>query len=168
MNKKSSKNITGAIICLIGLLCVSATPLAAPGQGAPIDVSGTTTFIPANTIKPGACAFDVLWTYINGKAKLIQFSDTRFIVTSPALETEVKNLSNSNTVDLSVTGAFHVTVKDNGDIVYIVTGRNLLGDPEAGMVLAIGTFSFIFDSKGNLKQPLIGQGTLTNVCELIS
>ena len=79
----------------------------------------------------------------------------------------MKNLSNSNTVDLSVTGAFHITVKDNGDIVYIVTGRNLLGDPDAGMVLAIGTFSFAFNSGGTLIQPLTGQGQLIDVCKLI-
>jgi hypothetical protein len=51
--------------------------------------------------------------------------------------------------------------------VTVVTGRNLLGDPEAGFVLAIGNFSFVFDAGGNLIQPLAGKGTLTNICELI-
>ena len=68
---------------------------------------------------------------------------------------------------LSVTGAFHQSTQD-GNVVTVVTGRNLLGDPEAGMVLAIGTFSFVFDANGNLVQPLSGTGRLIDVCPLIS
>lgn len=47
----------------------------------------------------------------------------------------------------------------------MVTGRNLLTDPFAGVVLAIGNFSYAFDADGNLTQPLKMQGgTLTNLC----
>ena len=73
----------------------------------------------------------------------------------------------TKTVSLVVTGAFHQSTLENGDVVTVVTGRNLLGDPEAGMVLAIGTFSFVFDAGGNLIQPLAGQGKLVDVCDLI-
>jgi hypothetical protein len=38
----------------------------------------------------------------------------------------------------------------------------------AGFVLAIGHFSFVFDSNGNLIQPLTGQGQLIDVCGLIN
>ena len=77
------------------------------------------------------------------------------------------NLFNSHQVTLNVTGAFHQTTEANGDVVTVVTGRNLLGDPEAGFVLAIGNFSFAFDANNNLIQPLAGKGTLTDICGLI-
>jgi hypothetical protein len=51
--------------------------------------------------------------------------------------------------------------------VTVVTGRNVLFDPEAGFVLAIGTFSFAFDPAGNLVQPLSGRGRTIDICKLI-
>jgi hypothetical protein len=53
-------------------------------------------------------------------------------------------------VKLNITGTFHQTTEGDGRIVTVITGRSLLGDPEAGFVLAIGNFSFIFDADGNL------------------
>ena len=49
-----------------------------------------------------------------------------------------------------------------------VTGRNLLGDPEAGFVIAIGNFSYVFNEKGKLVQPLTGEGQLIDVCGFLS
>ena len=69
---------------------------------------------------------------------------------------------------MSITGAFHQSTDQNGNVTTVATGRNLLGDPEAGFVLAIGDFSFVFDSNGNLIQPLTGQGQLIDVCSLIN
>ena len=169
MNKKLSKNITGTITGLIGLLVVSTSPLAAPGinGGKPAEVSGFFD-IPANTVKPGACAFDVRVAF-DGKGKTITLPGNRSISTSPGLNAEVTNLSDpTKTVNLNVTGAFHQTSKSNGDIVTIVTGRNFLTDPLAGVVLAIGTFRFAFDASNNLIEPLNGQGQLINICDLIS
>jgi hypothetical protein len=80
----------------------------------------------------------------------------------------VTNLSDpSKSVTLSATGAFHQSNQD-GNAVTVVTGRNLLGDPVAGMVLAIGVFSYVFDANGNLVQPLAGTGRLIDVCDLIN
>jgi hypothetical protein len=123
--------------------------------------------IPANSIKPGACAFDV-HVSASGRAKAITLSDNRFIFISPELSATVTNLSDpTKSVTLSVTGAFHQSTQ-NGNVVTVVTGRNLLGDPDAGFVLAIGTFSFVFDASGTLVQPLMGRGQLIDVCDLIS
>jgi hypothetical protein len=126
--------------------------------------------VPANSIKPGACAFDVHVVSESGKAKTITLSDNRFIFTSPGLSLTLTNLSDpTKSVTLSVTGAFHQS-QQNGNVVTVATGRNLLGDPDAGFVLAIGTFSFVFDTSvpPNLVQPLMGRGQLINVCDLIS
>jgi hypothetical protein len=70
-------------------------------------------------------------------------------------------------VTLNITGAFHQTTASDGSIVTVTTGRSLLGDPEAGFVLAIGKFSYIFDAAGDLIQPLAGKGPLVDVCGLI-
>lgn len=170
MDKNLSKNITGTITGLIGLLFISTNSLAAPGINNGVKPAETSFsfVIPANSVKEGACAFDVLVT-ADGKAKTINLKGNRFVFTSPGLNAEVTNLSDSTkTVNLSVTGAFHQTTRNNGDIVTIVTGRNFLTDPLAGVVLAIGTFRFAFDASNNLIEPLNGQGQLINICDLIS
>jgi hypothetical protein len=101
-----------------------------------------------------------------GKAKAIDLPGDAFVFTSPGLKATLTNLSNSHQVTLSVTGAFHQTTRTNGDVVTVVTGRNLLGDPFAGFVLAIGTFSFVTNGD-TLVQPLAGRGQLISVCGLI-
>jgi hypothetical protein len=91
----------------------------------------------------------------------------RFIFTSPGLTATLTNLENEKQMRLNITGAFHQTTLENGDVVTVATGRNFLGDPEAGFVLAKGRFSFVFDAEGNLVQPLAGKGKLTDVCALL-
>jgi hypothetical protein len=61
-----------------------------------------------------------------------------------------------------------VDTLENGDVVTVVTGRNILGDPIAGLVLAMGRFSFVFDNTGTLIQPLQGNGRLLALCELLT
>jgi hypothetical protein len=103
-----------------------------------------------------------------GKAKTIKLPGDRFIFTSPGLYITVTNLDDpSKQVTLNVTGAFHQTTEQDGSVVTVSTGRSLLDDPQAGFVLAIGNFSFVFDADGNLIQPLQGQGQLIDVCAMI-
>jgi len=70
-------------------------------------------------------------------------------------------------VSLNITGSFHQTTTLNGTVVTTATGRNLLTDPFAGVVLAIGKFTFAFDAAGNLIQPLQGKGQLIDLCALL-
>jgi hypothetical protein len=121
---------------------------------------------PAGSFNNGA--FDVRISEA-GKAKTINLPGERFITTSPGLDATLTNLSNpSKTVTLNITGAMHQSTTQTGDILTVATGRNLLGDPVAGLVLAIGNFSFVFDKNGVLVQPLIGHGQLIDVCALIA
>ena len=69
---------------------------------------------------------------------------------------------------MNVPSSFHETVLENGDVETVVTGRNLLFDPEAGFVLAIGRFSFVFGEEGTLMQPLSGTGQPIDVCEFLT
>jgi hypothetical protein len=115
----------------------------------------------------GFCAFDILFHY-TGKAKFIALPGNRSIVTSPGLVVTLTNLDNQNQETFGITGAFHQDTLSNGNLVTVVTGRNLLFDPLAGFVLAIGRFSFAFDATGTLIQPLQGKGKLTDLCKLLS
>jgi hypothetical protein len=136
------------------------------GGTPPSGVSGSQD-LPAGAVF-GECAFPVRFQQ-SGKASTITLPGGRFILTSPALHATLTNLSDpTKSVTLNITGAFHQSTDQNGDTVTVVTGRNLLGDPDAGFVLAIGSFSFKFDASGNLVQPLVGTGQLMKVCPLIS
>ena len=155
------------VALVLGISSLTMGQLSYAGNGGAPEHVSVDFDVPANSIKPGACAFDIHVSG-SGKAKTITLSDNRFIVTSPGLSLTVTNLFDpTKSVTLSVTGAFHLS-KQNGNDVTVVTGRNLLGDPDAGFVLAIGTFSFVFDASGTLVQPLMGRGQLINVCDLIS
>lgn len=136
-------------------------PIAEPAfQNRPVEVSGTFD-------DPGVCAFPLLIEF-SGKAKTIELGEGRTIFTSPRLTTTITNLQNQNQETLGITGAFHQTILANGDVVFVVTGRNLLFDPFAGLVLAIGRFSFVFDAEGNLIQPLEGTGRQVDICDLLA
>lgn len=155
------------IVCVFLLVIFSFVGQIAFGGGSPPTEISFSYDLPENYWAPGACAFPVNLSG-SGKAGTIVLPGNRFIFTSPRLRAVVTNLDDpSKTVTLNVPGAFHQTTEQNGDVVTVVTGRNLLGDPEAGFVLAIGTFSYIFDSDNVLIQPLTGTGKLIDVCGLI-
>jgi len=159
-----------ACLLVVGSLPRRQLAFAAAAQSPPGDASFSVD-LPADYFAQGACEFPIRIA-ATGKGGTILLSRGRSILTSPALTVVVTNLTDpadlSKTVTLKATGAFHNSTEPNGDVVTTVTGRNVLGDPEAGFVLAIGTFSYTFDSSGNLIQPLTGTGQLINVCELIA
>jgi len=155
----------------IGVLVLSALGLvfgqpaiATPNPPTDADFSFD---LPADFAAPGQCAFPFRLASLNGKGKTILLPDGRIIFTSPGLDVTVTNLDNLKRVTLNITGAIHQTTKANGDIVTVITGRNFVTDPFAGVVLSIGHFSFAFDAGGVLIQPLAGTGTITDICGLI-
>jgi hypothetical protein len=158
--------VASVVSAMSGIFLSSPADAQKTGGSPPIGVSSTQT-IPAGGVF-GECTFPVLFQQ-DGKAGTITLSGGRFIFTSPGLHATLTNLSDqAKTVTLNITGAFHQSTDSIGDTVTVVTGRNLLGDPDAGFVLAIGSFSFKFDKNGNLVQPLAGTGQLIKVCPLIS
>ncbi len=167
-NHEGSRRLAQLIVCAF-LLVVSSLiggQIAFAGGSPPTKTSWSVD-LPANYFAPGACDFPINVS-AGGKAGTIALPGNRFIFISPRFRDVVTNLDHpSNTVTLNVPGAFHQSTDQNGNVVTVVTGRNLLGDPVAGLVLAIGTFSYIFDSGGDLIQPLAGKGTLSDVCAMI-
>ena len=142
----------------------TATPIALMGAQGPPTNADDTFEIPAGELCEFGIHFDV-----SGKMKTIELPGGRTIFTFPGLSATLTNLDHpENQETLRITGSFHQTVLENDDVKTVFTGRNLLFDPEAGFVLAIGNFSIVFDAAGNLVQSLSGQGQLIDVCELLA
>jgi hypothetical protein len=124
---------------------------------------------------PGTCAFP-LDLVVNGKAKLILLPDggagVTSIATSPGLKVTITNGANpENQATFNITGSFHnsANTPETGLVTTRVTGRNLLSDPVAGTVIAIGNFNFVTDANtGDNVQPLDGKGQLIDVCALLA
>lgn len=89
------------------------------------------------------------------------------LITAPGQVVRVTNLANQKQVTFSATGVFHQTVSAHGDSVWVATGRNVLGDPVAGFVLAEGDWTWTKNASGELIAPLSGTGRLTDICALI-
>ena len=140
----------------------AATPIATAAAQRPTEVDQTFTVGEGEL-----CAFPIHFA-LSGKAKTIELPAERTIFTSPGVSATLTNLDNDNQETFGITGAFHETILANGDVETVVTGRNLLFDPFAGLVLAIGRFSFVFDAEGNLIQPLQGTGRLIDLCALLT
>jgi hypothetical protein len=161
-----NRAIVLALSIILALTMAAPTVLAQGNGGAPEDVSGT--FPPEFIAQfPGACSFP-MQLELSGKGKTIELPDGRRILTSPGLHVTITNLDNGEQATFNITGTFHETTNlETGEVTTRVTGRNLLFDPEAGTVIAIGNFSFVFDAEGNLVQPLEGKGRLIDVCALL-
>ncbi len=163
--RKASLVVASAVSAISCIFLLAPADAQKTGGSPPIGVSSSQT-IPVGGVF-GECAFPVLFQQ-SGKAGTITLPGRRFIFTSPGLDATLTNTETSKSVTLNITGTFHQSTDSMGDTVTVVTGRNLLGDPDAGFVLAIGSFSYKFDAGGNLVQPLAGTGKLIKVCSLIS
>jgi hypothetical protein len=157
-----------AISVILALTMAAPTVLAQGNGGAPEDVSGT---IPPEDVAqffPGHCSFPIQLE-LSGKGKVITLPDGRRILTSPGLDVTVTNVDNGEQATFNITGTLHETTDPvSGEVTTVVTGRNLLFDPEAGVVLTIGEFTYVFDAEGNLIQAFEGNGQVIDVCALLA
>jgi len=155
------------MIALIALLAlVAAAPMAVAARQSPPSPVETSQELPVGAVF-GRCDFPILFE-TSGKAQKLTLPGGRFIFTAPELTATLTNLKTGQQETLIITGAFHQSTDEEGNVVTVATGRNILGDPDAGFVLAIGNFSFVFDAEGNLVQSLEGEGQLIDICELLS
>ena len=163
VNSKSKITNLIAACLVLAALGPSAAVLsrADSGRGSPPgDVNQTFIF-------PGICGFDVQAT-ATGKEGMISLPSGGFILTAPALYGTFTNLSDpTKSVALNLTGAAHISFDQNGDTIYMVTGRNQAADPSFGLLLLVGDFTFVYDSNGNLVQGPTGNGQITSICDLI-
>jgi hypothetical protein len=146
-----------SIVMLLGM----ATPSMLEGaQGPPEDASFEATF-------EDFCTFPVHFD-VTGKQGVIELPGGGLIITSPALRAILTNTTSGESVTLSITGAFHITTLENGNVQTVYTGRNIFFDPLEGLVLLIGEFTGVADPVTNmLVQPLEGHGQKIDLCELL-
>jgi hypothetical protein len=157
------RRIVAIAISFILALSVAAPIAVAVAQEPPTEADGTFT------VKKGRlCEFPVRFE-VSGTTKMIESPGGGVIFIFPGLTATLTNVDNpENQETLSVTGSFHDTVLENGNVERVFTGRNLLFFPEVGFVLAVGEFSIVFDQKGKVVQPLSGEGQLIDVCALLT
>jgi hypothetical protein len=165
-----------ALSVILALVVAAPTVLAQEGSpnGVPPGVvRGTLDVEPGDPAWPGTCTFP-LQLDLSGKGKLIEHPNgvgLTSISTSPGLDVTITNATPpaENQATFNITGSFHQTTDPvTGEVTTLARGRNLLSDPEAGTVIAIGNFSFVFDAEGNLVQELEGEGQLIDVCALLA
>jgi hypothetical protein len=159
--------IYAVALVVLAYLAIGVFPVAASSPAnngtPPAPVDETPFIVPAGSF----CPFD-LQIALTGKAKNITLPNDRFIYTAPGQDVTLTNLSDpSKQVMLNITGSFHVTTMANGHQVWVSTGRSLLGDPVAGLVLAVGRFTWTSDAQGNNIMPLSGTGQLADICAML-
>jgi hypothetical protein len=161
-----------AISVILALVLAAPTVLAQSDNGvAPGPSPSSGTFIVEPGAEGGSCAFQ-LQLEASGKEKRITQPDGSLIITSPGLDVTATNLQNGEQARFSITGTFFETTAENGDVTTVITGRNLLFDPDAGIVLLSGKFSFVFAADGTLikafDDPPAGNGQVIDVCALLA
>jgi hypothetical protein len=169
------RSIMIVLIALLALALAAPLALAQSNGGAPEpndDPGGVLPPLDDPNHIAASCTFPVRYES-SGFTKEIDLPERpgeveRTITIFPATSYTLTNVDTEKQVTLNATGAQHQTTLANGDVVTVVTGLNLQGDPEAGFVLAKGNFSYVFNEEGTLKQPLAGEGQLIDVCELLS
>jgi hypothetical protein len=156
--------LAGGVVAPVVLLLASggaAPALADPNPPVPVD---QLISLPAGAV----CAFAVD-LHVVGKAKLIELPGGGLIFTAPSESVVVTNADQpDHSVTIMIPGASHISTEANGDVVIVVTGRNLQFDPVAGFVLAVGRFQYRSDAGGNLVESLNGHGQLIDVCQLVA
>lgn len=167
--KSTITRIKSPFLLAACLVLATLAPPAVELSRAASASAGPPTSISSTQIISGQCAFNVQLSQ-NGKIGQINLPGNRVIFTSPDLYATLTNLSDpTKSVTLNITGAAHQSIDQSGNITVVLTGRNLIATgPDDGIVLTIGTFSFVLDSSGNLIQPLTGTGQFIHVCELIN
>jgi hypothetical protein len=145
--------------------CAVLSPRAASAQGTPPSPLTVSFTLAAGSF--GNCPM-ALQLDVAGKSGVIVLPGGRTIVTAPAQSVTITNLdAPSKTVTLNITGAQHTSQLPDGSALTVATGRNLLGDPVAGLVLAIGRFTFVTGADGSNVQPLSGTGQVIDVCAMV-
>jgi hypothetical protein len=155
------------LFAAVALLALSLAPVVQAQAGAPTDVDETPFVLKKGAVF-GNCAFPVEVQF-SGKGKQINLPDGSFIATSPGLKVTLTNTTNGNQETFSISGSFDVTTDSKtGNVTTVSRGTSLLGDPEAGFIVATGNFSFVLDAKGKLVEPLSGEGQMIDVCEALA
>ena len=97
---------------------------------------------------PGFCDFAVL-VELTGKTKTIELPDGSLLITAPGQRITLTNLEEpDNKLSFGIQGTARQRELENGDLLVVGRGRNVLADPGEGMFLFIGRVKFIQSPTG--------------------
>jgi hypothetical protein len=149
---------------IAALVVGGSAALPAQALAVPVPVDPTPQVFPAGVF----CPFP-LELRLAGKTDEIQLPDDSTLITSPGQTATMTNLDSGRRVTVNITGSFlNLPPAADGSVRTLARGRNLLGDPDAGLVIAVGDFSFVTAADGTNLVRLSGTGTLTSVCSLLA
>jgi hypothetical protein len=156
---------TSLMVCVLaGALALAIVLVAARDVSAAPPEPVNDTF----TVEEGVCDFAVD-AEVSGKTKFIELPGGRFIATSPGARITLTNEEEpTHHVTYVITGALHGKDLESGDLLLVVTGRNLLFDPSYGMLLTIGHFSQVVDLEAETATPPEGKGRVIDVCQRLA
>jgi hypothetical protein len=134
----------------------------APAQAAPPEPFTFILDVPVG-FEFGSCDFPVR-IVATGKTKNIQTPTGTTIGVAANTTGTVTRIDVPKSVEYKINGSFHQTTGADGNVTTKATGRNLLTDPEAGVVVTSGNFTFTFNAEGELVEGLSGTGRIIDVC----
>ena len=146
--------LVGALALIVALLVL--VPKAASAEPPePID------FPPEELV--GYCDFPVLYE-VSGKTKAIELPNGGVLFKNPGVRVTLTNLDDpTNKVTYVSTGTIRLTELEGGELLVVSTGRTVLSNPNIGILVPIGRFTFVIDEENNFSQPT-GNGRLIDAC----
>ena len=159
------KRILSTVVgILMALVLAAPTAFAESDNGVPPEEFSVT--YPPELIAqfPGHCDFP-MQIDISGKSKTIEQGNGGIIIIAPGQTATVTNVASGEEATFNVTGTFHKSTLENGNVKTVMTGRNLALDPVAGTVITIGRFTFVNDPTDTTNVvPLSGKGRMIDIC----
>ena len=145
--------LAGALALTVALLVLPKAVSAAPPE--PIN-------FPPETLGAEYCGFPVLYE-VSGKTKVIDLPNGDVLFKNPGVRVTLTNLETGKQLTYVVAGSTRLTELEGGDLSLVTTGRTVLNNPNIGILVPIGRFTFVIDEEGNFSQPT-GNGRLIDAC----
>jgi hypothetical protein len=152
-----------AVVTALALVIAFALPKASSAEPpGPVDVTFEA---------PDVCDFPVS-VKITGESKTIVLPDDSQLITSPGLRATLTNLKEpDNQVSFGITGPIHQRELDNGVLLDVGSGHNLLLDPGGGAFLTTGRTEYTLtptDVPGVFDITILeSTGQVIDVCALL-
>ena len=173
-NRRVADQLGGTIERTRALLLGIATGLGLIAGGAPAQAEPPKPYerqvidVPVG-YEFGECAFPVQ-IVATGKFKEIETPKRTIIVAGATLLRLSEPTGTRKSVEYKINGSFHNTTDAGGNVTTKATGQNILTDPEAGVVVTSGNFTFTFTGTEppELVKGLSGTGQTIDVCAALA
>ena len=153
---------TTLLVCVMaGALALSVALLVVLPKAASAAPPEPINF-PPEILGPEYCGFPVLYD-VSGKTKVIDLPNGDVLFKYPGVRVTLTNLETGKQLTYVVTGSTRLTELEGGARSLVTTGQTVLSNPDIGILVPIGRFTFVIDEEGNFSQPT-GNGRLIDAC----